>query len=475
MTLIYRLQALGELCKRYGDALRYAWTHRKAMDPIPRPAYEAQFLPAALALQDTPVTPAPRLASWCMIGFAVIALLWAALGHIDVVATATGRIVPNDGTKIIQCVETATVRAIHVRDGQVVRAGDRLIELDATNALADSDRLRADLVSARLQMARGKAMLSAIDSDSAPVLDASAGILETQRIEAQALVNGQYNEVRAKLSRLDAQFARHEAEHQSLLQLVRKLEQTVPIARRRAQDFKNLFEQRFVSEHGYLEREQARIEQEADLAVQRGRIQEVAAAVNETRSQRRSLIAEARRINLDSINEGRQKAATWEQELKKADSRGRFLRLTAPVDGTVQQLAMHTVGGVVTSAQPLMQIVPRDHPLEIEALIENKDIGFVNAGQNAEVKVETFQFTKYGTLHAKVISVSHDAINDEKRGLVYSARAKMDRSSIDVDGTQVKLSPGMVVTVEVKIARRRVIEYFLSPLMQYGHEALRER
>lgn len=164
-----------------------------------------------------------------------------------------------------------------------------------------------------------------------------------------------------------------------------------------------------------------------------------------------------------------------EQDLLKADSRGKLMQLTSPVDGTVQQLVVHTVGGVVTPAQPVMVIVPRDNPLEVEAFLENKDIGFVKPNQDAEVKIETFQYAKYGTLHAKVMSVSHDAINDEKRGLIYSTRVKMDKANINVDGTSVSSSPGMAVSVEIKTGKRRVIEYFLSPLMQHTSESLRER
>jgi hemolysin D len=166
----------------------------------------------------------------------------------------------------------------------------------------------------------------------------------------------------------------------------------------------------------------------------------------------------------------------WVRDLReKADSRGRLMRLTSPVDGTVQQLAVHTQGGVVTEAQPLMVIVPSDNPLEVEAMFENKDIGFVKAGQEAAVKIETFQYTKYGTIDAEVATVSHDAINDEKRGLIYSSRVRMDKTTLMVDGTEVSLSPGMAVTVEVKTGSRRVIEYFLAPLLQHTSESLRER
>ncbi len=193
------------------------------------------------------------------------------------------------------------------------------------------------------------------------------------------------------------------------------------------------------------------------------------------RGQRAELTAELRRATLDSISEGQRKAAALEQELLKADTRGKLMKLTSPVDGTVQQLAVHTEGGVMTPAQPLMMIVPRDDVLEVEAFLDNKDIGFVKAGQEAEVKIETFQYTKYGTIHARVMSVSHDAINDEKRGLIYSTRVKMDKSAILVDGTEVNLSPGMAVSVEIKTDKRRVIEYFLSPLMQHASESLQER
>lgn len=150
-------------------------------------------------------------------------------------------------------------------------------------------------------------------------------------------------------------------------------------------------------------------------------------------------------------------------------------RLAAPVDGIVQQLAIHTIGGVVTPAQPLMVIVPESQKLEIEAMVLNKDIGFVSANQPAEIKLEAFPFTKYGIIDGTVSQVSSDAIQDEKQGLVYAARIAMTQSSINVDGKQVNLSPGMAVTTEIKTGKRRIIEYLLGPVLQYRQESLRER
>lgn len=474
-SIALRLQAAYDLLKRYETVFMQAWRERKSLDPRLRLPHEAQFLPAALELQDTPVSPAPRMAMWLLIAFAGIALVWAVFGHMDVVATAHGKIVPNDRTKVIQPFETATVKAIRVVDGQSVKAGEVLIELDATNTSADTRRVGNDLAVARLQAARAKALLTAISSGKPPALGGVADVEASRLAQEQRLLEGQYGEYQARLARIDADIAKREAELRSTQEIVRKLEQTVPIARQRAQDFRDLVEKNFVSRHGYLEKEQARIEQEADLATARSRLKELAAALQEGKNQKTSVVAETRRLALDSLNEAEQKTATYSQELIKAELHGKLMTLTAPVDGTVQQLAVHTVGGVVTEAQQLMMVVPQDHPLEVEAFVENKDIGFVNPGQEAVVKIETFPFTKYGTINAKVTHVSNDAVNDEKRGLIFPARVSLERSTIQVENKTVNLSPGMAVTVEVKTAQRRVIEYFLSPLLQYGSESLRER
>jgi hemolysin D len=470
-----RLQAFGDLVKRYSAAFGVAWQHRAEMESVQRLPYEAQFLPAALSLQETPVSPAPRIAIWLLIGFAALTLIWSIFGHIDVVATAQGKIVPNGRTKTIQPFETATVKAIHVVDGQTVKVGDVLIELDATSAQADKDRIISDLAMARLQEQRGKALLVALETGKLPILQPPADIENAQFEEAQRLLSGHYHEYIAKRKRIESEIAMREAELRSTQELVHKLEQTLPIAKQRADDLKEMVDLRYVTRHDYLERKQINIEQQADLANQRSRLNEIQAAIHEANGQSTAMTAETRRMSLDSITEGQQKAATQEQELKKAETHSRLMQLTAPVAGTVQELAVHTVGGVVTPAQPVLLIVPQDNPLEVEAFVENKDIGFVKQGQEAEVKVETFQYTKYGTIHAKVTSVSHDATNDEKKGLIYSTRVKMDRATINVDGTEVNLSPGMAVSVEIKTGKRRVIEYFLNPLLQYKHESLTER
>ncbi|PTQ86709.1 HlyD family type I secretion periplasmic adaptor subunit [Agitococcus lubricus] len=475
MSIKTHLQAWADLWGRYKQIFSHAWQHRHENDSKHLLPHEAQFLPAALALQESPVSPAPRVAMWLLIAFSAIAILWACFGKIDIVATAQGKTVPNEGSKVIQPFEISTIKAIHVIDGQQVKAGDVLIELDGTTAQADQDRISNDLAVSKLQVARAQAMLAALEQKKSPILQRPESVTELQFVEAQQLLAGQYAEYKGRLALLDADITRKEAEQRSLQEVIKKLERSLPISQQRADNFKRLAEDDNVPKDAYLQREQQRIDQEGELATSRSRLKENSAALAAVQEQKRALSAEIARIHLDSLNEGTQRVSALSQELIKAQSRNELTRLVAPVDGTVQQLAVRTVGGVVTEAQPLMVIVPKDNTLEVEAFVENQDIGFVNAGQEAEIKIQTFPYTKYGVIHGVLTSVSNDAINDEKRGLIYAAKLKMAHNTMMVEGKQVNLSAGMAVTVEIKTGTRRVIEYFLKPLLQYKNESLRER
>ena len=471
------MKARRDLLNRYRTAWRHAWTNRKAMDPPHRLRHEVQFLPAALALQEQPVHPAPRYIQWLLMAFAALALLWACIGEIDVVATASGKIVPSGKSKIIQSSEVAVVKAIHVYDGQQVKAGQLLVELDAKITAADVERLRSDLLAAQVDSARATALLEAIQQGTQPaslktlIPHASAEQLKA----AQRWVQGQYLELRSSLDQVSAEIDQRSAEIQAAQAWVGKLQESLPITRELSADYKRLLDKAYIAKHAYLEKEQARLDQERELAVQQARVLELKAAKQEAERRRTGVIAQTRRAMLDLQHESNQRAAALQQELNKAEQRDSLTRLTAPVDGTVQQLAIHTDGGVVTEAQPLMVIVPSDQPVEVEAMLENKDIGFVRPGQEVEIKVETFTFTKYGVVHGTVVSISNDAIEDEKRGLLYSARIQLKENSINVGGKQIALSPGMSVRAEVKTDKRKVIDYFLSPLQQYQDESLGER
>jgi hemolysin D len=474
-TLRQHVGAVRELLGRYRAVFALAWQARQQSDSLGYSAAEAQFLPAVLAVQETPVPAAPRVFMWLLIAFAALAVSWSIFGKIDIVAVASGKIVPSGSTKVVQPLSAAVVKAIHVRDGQAVKAGDLLVELDATTEDADIARARAELEAAVLQAARSSALLDAMARGAPPVLPALPQAPAERLAEAARMLDGQYREYATKLARSDAEIATREAELRATREQVLKLEATLPLARQRSSDMDRLAKEGFVSQHAFLERQQAYLEQSGELSVQRERVRQLQASVTESRRQNDAFRAEFRRITLDSLKESQQRIAALEPELNKAQGRGSLTRLFAPINGTVQQLALHTVGGVVTPAQQLMVVVPGEHPLEVEAMLDNKDIGFVRPGQEVSVKLETFPYTLYGAIPGVVLDVSRDAIADEKRGLLYAVRVQLARSRITVDGAEVPLGFGMVAHVEIKTGQRRVISFFLSPLVQGAQEGLRER
>src|SRR5262249_8661631 len=277
---------------------------------------------------------------------------------------------------------------------------------------------------------------------------------------------------------------------------IHKLETTIPVIQQRVDIRKTLMEKELGSKLTYFEIFQLLVEQQGELSVQTSHLREAESAAAAIRETRRQAVAEYRRTLSDELAKSEEKANGLAQDLIKAEQKTRLQRLTAPVDGVVQQLTIHTVGGVVTPAQALLVVVPSDSRLEIEAMVSNRDIGFVRSGQEAEIKVDTFNFTRYGLLRGEVLSVSQDAIirdrpqdrladrplgtpNDtsEPKGqeLSYSARISLDRTQMQIDDRMVNLSPGMAVTVEIKTGSRRILSYLLSPLLRYRQETLRER
>ncbi len=430
---------------------------------------ELEFLPAALEITESPPSPTGRMLAWFLMALFVLAILWAIFGRVDVVAVASGKIVPSGRTKVIQPLELGVIRELHVRDGQQVKAGEVLIQLDPTNATADRDRLDGDLLATRMELAR----LKAARSDKSFLAPSGAG---TEAASTNvALLESQKREHEARLAALDSEIKRKGAERRASQASIVKLEKLLIVTQERVDIRREYYEKGFFSRLQLLEAEQTLIEQEQQLQVEQHREQESVEAIASLERQRSQAQAEFMRGVLSQMAEGERRASGFKQDLVKAEQRQSAQTLAAPIDGVVQQLAVHTVGGVVSPAQTLMVIVPKDDPLEIEARVQNLDIGFVRAGQPVEVKLETFQFTKYGTIPGVVESVSGDAVQDEGRGLVYLIRVKLERSQMNVNGQQIDLAPGMAATVEIKTGSRRLIEYILSPILRYKQESLRER
>lgn len=435
---------------------------------------EVDFLPAALEVAERPVSPTARVVAWASIIGLAIAIVWTVFGRVDVVASAPGTLIPTGNIKLVQSPGTGVVRAIYVRNGDFVRKGQALLDLDPTIAGADLAAAEKALAAAELDMARGRAIADAL-SGRGLRFTAPAGtppeIADTQR----RLIAAQLAEIEATSASLAAARSTALSDASAARATVARLADTVPILDRQIDRMNRLDAKGYAPGQRLLEMERQRRQEvgDRDVAVtqiSRGQSEarKLDQQINETREQ-------ALRTALADLAKAEGEAILRREEVTKARQMNRFQRLVAPVDGTVQQMEVHTVGGVVEAAKPLMTVVPSRGGLEVQAKVLNKDIGFIRKGQEASVKLEAFSFTRYGAVPGRVRSISRDAVQDKDLGLVYIATISLDRSFVDADGRRYALAPGLAATVDVKTGTRRIVSYLISPLQTSISQAGRER
>jgi hemolysin D len=434
---------------------------------------EADFLPAALEVIERPVSPTARITAWLLLGLLAVALLWLVLGQVDVVASAPGKLVPADDVKLIQPGAAGIVHAILVRDGQSVRAGQPLVELDPTVSDADTAQAGKALETAMLDAARLHAVLSALDGQGlrfTPPAGTTADVAATQLAFARAQLAG--IQAASRTHAADTQAARA-AGAEAQIQAA-KLTETLPLLDEQIAANEKLLEKGYVSKLRVIEMRRQRLTaaRDRDAALATARKAEAQIAVAGGNSSQST--AEARARVLADLAKAESDARLRKEELTKATNRSSLQRLVSPVDGTVTQLAVHTVGGVVEAAKPIMVIVPARGKLVAEVAIANRDVGFVGVGQPVALKIEAFPFTRYGAVQGRLEQISSDAIQDEKRGLIYTARVTLDRATIRRDGATVALTPGMAVTADIRIGRRSLASYLLSPIDEIRRTAARE-
>jgi len=437
-------------------------------------AHAREFLPAALEIVETPASPLGRIVALSLAAFFTIAVVWAVLGKVDVVAVAQGRIVPEGGVKTIQPLEIGKVRTIHVRDGDRVSAGDVLIELDPTESEVDVDQLRRELLELDLVLRRLGAHLRGLDGRP-PEFEPTEGAEPRLVRMHEAQLEADQRAFQSRLATIEADISRRLAEIDSIKAEIGKYTQILPLNKEREADLYELLQRGNTEQLRWMEAKEQLIDTQENINIARHRLRESESGLEAAFKQMEDAKAEAQQEALAEMVESNRRVDEIRLALKKAAQRERFTRLVAPVDGVVQQLAVKTEGGVVTPAEPVMAVVPADAMLEIEATVLNKDKGFVEPGQAAEIKVETFLFTKYGTIDGEVLDIADDAVEEENVGLVYPIRVALAETQMQVEGRPVPLTSGMNVTVEIKTGRRRIIEFLLSPLKKYGDEAIQER
>ncbi len=431
------------------------------------------FSPALLQVHAAPPAPLARAIAGAIALSLVVVLGWSVWADFDIVVSAPGLAVASSKTKVIQPLEAGRVMAIHVQDGDEVAQGDPVLVLDATVAVAERERIEHELQEAALDVLRASAQLQGRHTLGRPEVRVS----DEQWAWHAQLLQHRTAEQAQKLGGLAQEVARKRAELAAVLASIQKIEGTLPLLQQRLAMREQLLGERFMAELTVIDSRLEVAAQQSEWAVQQARRQEAESALASAQHALAQAQAEHTARLAAERTDAQRRLQAARQELVKASHRETHQVLTAPIAGTVQQRAVHTVGGVVNPGQGLMVVVPKEGGIEVEAQVPNKDVGFLRVGMPATIKLDAFEFTKYGTLDAVVQWIGADAIRDERLGAYFPVRLLLHgkRLPVSVNGQHPEIRIGMAVTADMAIGQRKAYEYFLGPLLKYQQESLRER
>jgi HlyD family secretion protein len=439
----------------------------------------ADFSPRILNVVEQPPSPLPRV-MLRLVGLLLIGLMvWAAIGELDIVARAEGKLIPQTRLKVVQPFEGGRIEKILVHEGQPVLAGQSLMIMDTHLSGADTQKLKTELASARLQMRRIEAELSTSNLKHQPGDD----------LEQFDTVFAQYQShkklYQTTLAEQEAVLEQIQRELDTENVVRNKLEDILPILQETEATYQKLGQDGYAAKLLVLEKQQARIEVENDLKAQGYVIKSLTARLREIQEKIRSIKSAYHQQLYDEKVSLSKNLAQLEQDYEKQQYRNTLMELKAPQDGVVMDLVTHTEGTVIPSGSVVMRLVPLNEPLNAEVFVTNKDVGFVIPGQTARIKLTSYQFQKYGMVDAHVERVSADATEKpeasgalqthQPQSLTYRTLLKLDKQQLERGGQTFGLRPGMHVTAEIKLGKRTVLEYLLSPIQKTLAEAGTER
>jgi HlyD family secretion protein len=435
------------------------------------------FAPDLLAIQERPPGRLPRALLLTVAAMVLLLVVWASFARLDVIATADGRLVPLTFTKVVQPAEAGVVTEILVQEGTAVKEGQVLLRLDARQSQADTAALSKDFSLRKLTLRRIEAELA--DQPFLPARGEPVELFTQMDSQFRARRQAYLDAIAQETENLN----KAKADLLSSQQVLAKISQTLPMYRQSAEAYRKLVQEGFVGELAAADKNREFVEKEQDLKAQAATVQSLTASIAQSerriasvRSQYRSQLENERIDTLSLLNKSG-------QELEKSNLKAGLLEIRAPNDGVVKDLATTNRGAVVAAGALLMNIVPRDEPMQAEVLLKNEDIGFVAVGQPAKVKVAAYPFQKYGMLDGKVSLVSADSADPRQQqqgqppSLTYRAIVRLDSTSLksEATGESLALNPGMLITAEINQGSRSVVEYLFSPVRKVAQEAGRER
>jgi hemolysin D len=459
------------------------------------------FLPAHLEILETPPSPLAVVFVWVICGLFAATILWSCLATIDIYAVASGRVQADGGSKVVQSLGTGRVQAILTENGAHVMAGTLLIELDATSAMADMADKQSSLAAREAQVARFRGTIEAVQANKTSAeLTLPGDIAPAIRTQQNAAMQADIDQYASTRAALLAQLEEKVAAQQRYTKTIAGRERLQSVLKERAMMKDALLARAAGTRTALLDAMQQVEQASVDLAYDQGQLVEAEAAATSLQRRLEQSKSETLAKNAQSLAESIERRAAATQDLVKARYQLAQMQLSSPIEGTVQQLAVRSAGQVVSPGQPLLVVVPSHGAINVEALIQNKDVGFVKTGQDAVIKIDAFPFTRYGTVEGRVARISHDAIDMRDAGgatdavsvargqsiaaaagapatqnLVFPTMIRMERNAIMSGGREVPLTPGMTVSVEIRTGERRVIDYLLAPIRETSSTAGHER
>ncbi len=400
-----------------------------------------EFRPIITEIEESPVNPLGRTTFWIIISLIFFTALWLFFGKVDIVVSARGKVIPDGEIKIIQPLETGVVKEIHVKEGDFVKQGQTLIEIDTSTTQPQLQSLQANLdyINTERQRLKGEIVQNAENSYTQNELAKSA----------YADLQNQLASKNHEIKRLREDIANYQKQLTLNLDKERRMRDVEDIISRNDLDKVHAENMDYRSRIASLNEQIRSIQKDADYIRTNFRTQ-----------------------NLTQLADRDKQANELEANIKEIEFKKQQQNIISPVDGYVNTMLVHTIGGVVTPAEKVISIVPADSPLSIKVSVLNKDIGFVKEGMPVQVKIDTFDFQKYGMIEGKVKKVSKDSVEDEKQGLIYDVFITPVTKTLRVDGIDQPISTGMGLSAEIKTGKRRIIEFFIYPIIKYWSEAV---
>ena len=436
------------------------------------PKFETDHFQEAQAFLNAKFPIAKLLLPWCIALCTAVILLWSWFSNIDIVSMARGVIIPNSRLQVIQSNATNVVNKILVKEGQLVKKGQLLVEYLQKDETAEKEKIYHSLQRNQAIAYRLHALMSYIQNraDYIPIPQDNAFLSQ------EAVILGhQRKSITSEILTIENSHKALQSSQKSLHLEVELLERLIPMTSDRIHRFNQLLEEGIVERERLDELREKKMQQQQELKIKKSELTKIEAEIDATLQNKLFTIENHKKSFQTELGDIEQSNRVLELELQKLNSSIHLKNPVSPIDGIVNTINVFTKGAVVQSGEEIMTIVPQNSLLQVEAKIMNQDVGFVKLGQEVSIKLDSFSFTKYGKLVGKVQHISSGGIEDPQMGMVYTSIIELKANEIEIDGEIFRLKPGMTVTVDIKTGKRKIIDYIIEPFLRYGDEALRER